>query len=385
MKVLIHVLGAKMGGALRHLTNFILELAVQDKKNEYEVYVSKSFPCNFELSNDNIKIVKIDDNVCEGWFKRILFDIIFLPLILKKEKFDIIVSLANFGPIWTPCKHVNFQRNSIFYCDYYLKNIKKKLLIEALFRRCLAVMSMKKADLIVTPSNAMSEMIKRKCKGVRDKNFMTIYHGHNTYSTSSINEEEVPSILINVKTDSRLKFFYPTHPAPHKGFDILFKILRLLKEDGSNIVLYTTIEHNDWPEGVSEYEKDIQKLDLQENVVFMGRISQKHIIGMYKDFDAMLYPSLCESFGFSMIEALDAGIPVVAADTPVNREILGEAAIYYSPLNPFEGYHAVKKVINNQISKSLIKKGKKRVESFDWSWGRYTREFCNMIENLNSK
>jgi len=40
---------------------------------------------------------------------------------------------------------------------------------------------------------------------------------------------------------------------------------------------------------------------------------------------------LCESFGFPLVEAMGARLPIVAADTPVNQEVCGKAAIYFPP------------------------------------------------------
>ena len=91
----------------------------------------------------------------------------------------------------------------------------------------------------------------------------------------------------------------------------------------------------------------IKKLGLDDNVVLTGRIPQDEINVFYKNCDLMVYPSLCESFGFSMVEAMGYGLPIVAADTPINKEICEDAAIYYSALDHEDAARKIISVLKN--------------------------------------
>jgi glycosyltransferase involved in cell wall biosynthesis len=48
---------------------------------------------------------------------------------------------------------------------------------------------------------------------------------------------------------------------------------------------------------------------------------------------ASLFPSFVEGYGLPLMEGLAAGVPVVASDLPVFRELAGEAPIYVDPLD----------------------------------------------------
>jgi glycosyltransferase involved in cell wall biosynthesis len=52
---------------------------------------------------------------------------------------------------------------------------------------------------------------------------------------------------------------------------------------------------------------------------------------LYDGLDAFVFPSLCESFGFPLIEAMARGVPVVVARTPSNVEIAGAGALAFPP------------------------------------------------------
>jgi glycosyltransferase involved in cell wall biosynthesis len=373
MAVLIHALGASMGGAVRHLTNFLPELGKQDSNRDYIVLVRESIP-ELDLP-ENITLERIPDNKASGWIARVIYDGIALPKKLKQENFSAIISIANFGPIWSPVPHIFFQRNPLYYCSYYLSRIRVREKIETLLRRRLAVESMKRAELIVTPSNAMAEMIKETCPEVKNRRFYTLYHGFSKESLS----EPLADKYTHMLSVEGIRLLYPTHPAPHKGFEVLFDILACLKQSKLRFKLFTTISLDDWPQGVQKYERRVRELGLNNDVIFMGRIPQRQMGELYKKCDLMVYPSLCESFGFSMIEAMAHGLPIVAARTAVNQEICKEGAYYYSPLDYVEGAEVIRKIVNLNLSKKIADQGIKRATLFDWGWQRYTFEFIKML------
>ena len=371
---MIHALGANMGGAMRHLTNFLPALGRRDANREYVVLVRESFPV-VDVP-ENIRVERVPDQACSAWVKRIASDLFSLPLRLKREQFSAVVSLTNFGPIWSPVPHIVFQRNPVYYCKYYIGSIAGKLKVETVFRRQLAVASMMRAELIVTPSHAMGEMIRQACPQTRGRRFHTLYHGFTKESLADPLDEKFVRLLAS-KSGTRL--LYPTHPAPHKGFEILFDILACLKEAGLNFCLFATISGDDWPDGVRAYERRVRELGLDDNVVFMGRVPQRQMGALYAHCNLMVYPSLCESFGFSMIEAIGYGLPIVSSDTAINREICGAGALYYPPLDVEAGARAIKEALLPGVAQRLCKGGSSRVTSFDWGWQRYAKEFVDMI------
>ena len=174
-KVLIHALGAEMGGAMRHLSNFLPELGKQDLNNSYVVLTKKSFP-KMELP-DNIRIDRSLNFDGGSWFRRLYLDNIAVSRRIRRQQFDLFVTLTNFGPIKVPCPHILFQRNSLYFCNYYLNRIKGKLKAEIFLRRRLAVAAIMHADLIITPSYAMADMIRKTSSKTGCKEFRTLYHG----------------------------------------------------------------------------------------------------------------------------------------------------------------------------------------------------------------
>jgi 1,2-diacylglycerol 3-alpha-glucosyltransferase len=64
------------------------------------------------------------------------------------------------------------------------------------------------------------------------------------------------------------------------------------------------------------------KLGVRERVHFTGMLDSSALPDLYASSDAFVFPSPTETQGLVLAEAMAAGLPVVAVDTPVNREVL---------------------------------------------------------------
>ena len=378
-KIILHALGATMGGAMRHITNFFPLLALEDKKNHYLVLL-RNVVSSISTS-ENIELKKIPDSVYGSFFNRMAFDLITLPSIVKKEHTDILVSLTNFGPIYVSCPHIIFQRNPVYYSHYYLTQIGKMKLLEVMIRRFYTYLIMKNARIVVTPSVSMANMIQNKYPQLNKNKFKVIYHGfnqdqrtHETYGWQKYIAKE------------KIKILYTSHPGLHKGYNILFDIIVELKKLCNDFVAYLTVSRAmDSPKVVAGYETRVKELGIADNVTFLGQIPQNQMRPLYEMCDLLIYPSLAESFGFSMIEALGYNLPIVASDTPVNREICGNGAAYYPSTDARQGALTIFNALKPEALDRLRILGKKRFASFDWGWERYAREFVAMINDVLQK
>jgi len=77
--------------------------------------------------------------------------------------------------------------------------------------------------------------------------------------------------------------------------------------------------------------------------------------------------SLCESFGHPLVEAMAAGLPIVASDIAVHREICGDAARYFPVLSVEALAGALRELIGDPHSRrGLAARGRLQVEKFFW-------------------
>jgi glycosyltransferase involved in cell wall biosynthesis len=71
----------------------------------------------------------------------------------------------------------------------------------------------------------------------------------------------------------------------------------------------------------SKLEEDIKQYHLEGHVDFVGRLPPDELIALYKSHDLLLFPSLHDSGGFAVLEALSYGMPVVCLDLGGPKEI----------------------------------------------------------------
>lgn len=97
-----------------------------------------------------------------------------------------------------------------------------------------------------------------------------------------------------------------------KGIDTLIQAGPQILKNAPETVFF--IVGPDWG-NKEEYENLVHKLKLQNDVVFAGSLTRKELLSAYKNATLLVLPSRYEAFGIVMIEALAAGIPVVASNT----------------------------------------------------------------------
>ena len=77
-----------------------------------------------------------------------------------------------------------------------------------------------------------------------------------------------------------------------------------------------------------------------------------------------------EGFGFPILEAFDFGLPVVASDIPVLREIGGDACMYVNPDSPESIAQGLEMVLAETCRavflQEKIEKGRERLKKFSW-------------------
>jgi glycosyltransferase involved in cell wall biosynthesis len=97
------------------------------------------------------------------------------------------------------------------------------------------------------------------------------------------------------------------------------------------------------------------------------RPERSRLADLYRSAAALVHPSLYEGFGLTVLEAMSAGTPVLAADVPGVREVCGEAARYTNPQDA-AGFAAAMAQIaaEPRLREELSERGRRRAAEFSW-------------------
>lgn len=95
-----------------------------------------------------------------------------------------------------------------------------------------------------------------------------------------------------------------------------------------------------------ELKTVIGRLGRKVKIVTPGYRQGKSLRSVYAEAQALVFPSLCESFGIPAVEAMAQGCPIALADTTALPEIGGDAAWYFSPESDDAMYAAIRDLLD---------------------------------------
>ena len=97
-------------------------------------------------------------------------------------------------------------------------------------------------------------------------------------------------------------------------------------------------------------------------------------------------PSIIETFGMVLIEAMAAGLPIITTDAPGCRDVVSNNynGILVAPKNPEALAKGILRVIENPgLKNSLIKNGKNSIIKYDW--GNIAQEYEHLYYHIVGK
>lgn len=104
-----------------------------------------------------------------------------------------------------------------------------------------------------------------------------------------------------------------------------------------------------------------------KNILFTGFLPDSQRDWLMTKTRAYVFPSLMEGFGLPPLEAMLNNAPVVSSNASCLPEVLGDAAVYFDPLDVNDMADTIKKVIcDDKLRQQMIKKGHHQVSKYSW-------------------
>lgn len=122
----------------------------------------------------------------------------------------------------------------------------------------------------------------------------------------------------NVKSEGLPQFIYPASGDPHKNHKKLVEAWALLKADGLRPILHLTVDPALHP-GLVRWI-DTQRAIGELAIFNHGHLPPGDLARLSAKADALIYPSLSESFGLPLLDARRQGLPVIAGELDYVRD-----------------------------------------------------------------
>lgn len=360
MTVAINATSVKLGGALTYLINLAscLDSSVDSK---YILFVADELG----LPKSKTQVIRVPQRICSSATALFFWQQLTLPRLLKKMNADLLYSTANFSTFASPCPQVLLIRIPHYFSDLYKKYILPyKSLSEKIdyyLRKHLISLSARVATHVLFQTESTRNDVLKTIRIPASKTSVNVFG--TTHSRS---------VQGRMQTGN-FKILCTSHYADYKNYTTLFSALELLVKDGWTDFSCTapidlTVPLFNTGISITQDRKLIASPFLKPHLNLVGPVPYSALTNLYADADLFVWPSLAETFGQPLIEAMTAGLPIICSDISVNRELCGNAAIYVPPLDAASWKQAIVNVLkSSDLRRSLSHEGALRARLFTWS------------------
>ncbi|MBU3662807.1 MAG: glycosyltransferase family 4 protein [Bacteroidetes bacterium] len=207
-----------------------------------------------------------------------------------------------------------------------------------------------------------------------------VYNGTN--EGYRILKEEDISVTRQKYSEGKPYFIFVGSQSPRKNLLKLIKAFNLFKEASSSDFHLVLAGSSFW--GNNALKEVWEQSEYKNQIHFTGRLAQEDLEKVVGAAFALSFIPYYEGFGIPMVEAMAAGVPVIAANTSCLPEIAGDAALYVDPFNTQDIANGMMRLVQEKgLSALLIEKG--LVQAKTYSWDKSAHLLWQSIEKCLAK
>ena len=227
---------------------------------------------------------------------------------------------------------------------------------------------------------ALTYDMKKKLSSIRGDDVYVIGNGITLEKFSGIKKDDARRLLgVN---DERFVIICVANLRPEKGINFLiFSIKEVLAYDGRALLLLVG-------SGSLRYELEnlVKILGLDKNVHFLGKMDNEKIPLCLSVADIFVLPSISEGFGIALLEAMAAGLPIIATRVGGIPYVLedGKNGLL---VNPGSSSDLAEKILMLMRSPELMKKMSEanREKSRSYSWENIVSQLEKLLNEVVAK
>jgi glycosyltransferase involved in cell wall biosynthesis len=367
MRIAVLAYNLRAAGGLSVGKNIILQLPNIGPEHTYLIFVPKGAGYSSHEGKQNVEVKEVPQ---AGFVRRVLFDLFYLPKMIKKFHPDVIWALGNMGLSRPPCRQVILvhQPHIIYESKHYGKiTFLERIKIAVLIKWWLGE-NLKHTDLVLCQTPVARDRFARSFNYSADK----IKIMPNAVSRFAMVDKLVAGIPSVFENSRYFNLFFLTKFYSHKNLEVLIDIFRKYPARLKDVRCIVTVTPQQHP-NAQKFLSDISRYNLQEHILNVGPLEQKDLAGYYYNSNALLFPTLLESFSVTYLEAMHFGLPILTSDLDFARYVCGDAALYFNPWDSLDIVNKINDIKNDaSLRERLVKNGSRRISSFFHSWEEIT-------------
>jgi len=354
--------------AINYIKGVLHALMECGPEHEYFVFVSPKNRHLFNIQAENVHLVNCfvsNENI----LLRILVQQFYYPNLARRYRLDVIHALSQI-PLRVPCATVVKTcglHHHLRPSEYLTRAPGRPLAhpLRLLYRRLVWDASARRATLVMANSEATKQDIVRLMDVTPGKVRVVLEAVSDDFG--QVEDLHAARAFVGEKFGiSRAYLLYVSNLWFYKNPDGAIRAFaRLLAKyaDDVDLVVAGPDDYNRIPELIEL----ARQRGVADRVCFLGRVSQTDLVQLYATACIVFYPSLAETFGKPVVEAMRSGVPVVAARATSLPEIVGDAGLLVDPMDDDAMADALHRAMTDEVlRRTLIDKGKKRSRDFSW-------------------
>ena len=386
MRVFINAASAKMGGNVTYLQNVLRWLPrIAAANDTFWVCLPDTTHASLrDVDAPNLHIRAFPYSHTGG-LARIFYDQVQLPFVLRRLDIDVLFSSTGFGTFWAPCPEVLLVRNPVYFSQAFREKYQAlgRSLMENRLRRWMSILSMRRADRVLFPTAAMGDLVASHVTLPPDQQGVLSYgYDPENFGKYASDPDFLPDLMQWKRDGYRILLNVSTY-AVHKNLETLIEALPQISSSGKKVKLVVTTSREATSDK-AEYDALLRRVDelgVEDLFEEVGYVAPPHLHALYEAADLYVFPSFIESFGHTLVEAMGHGLAVLAADTPVNREVCEGGAQYFSTFDSADCAAQIRHLLDNDDAFRAAQLAA-RERSKDYSWKEYVEDLMRTFRAL---
>ncbi len=321
-----------------------------------------------------------------------------VPELIRRSGANVLLSAGNIALFRSPVPQILLSGNALYTSRDFFRDLMQrrdyKLWLDTKLKGQMAKWSVRSADRTVAPSQAFADEIQR-WTGVHAQ---AIPHGFDRnlfFRDTEPLPEELKKKLDRTsldRTSDELRLLFVSHYNYYRNFETLIRAAAVLRKSAlrksiepRQVKLFLTCRlepgANPGSFRTEAAARLVQELGVGSNLVELGAVPYHLLHHVYRACDLYVTPAYVETFAHPLVEAMAAGLPVVASDLAVHREVCEDAAFYFPAFSPDLLAETVSRVAQSpDASRKMSERGLERAK--DFSWKDHVARVIDVAESL---